>query len=137
MDLAQVCRAQFHPWANVLLWVTCEVAIAACDIAEVLGSAIAMKLPFGLPIIYGCLFTAAYVLLLLFFGTSLQQRSAKFYDSVPVAVAAASVRRPPLSGSGQSTHAAMPAGGAPAPISALKAALPSMIRPEASTTTTC
>ena len=67
-DLAQVCRAHFYPWVNILLWITCEVAIAACDLAEVIGSAIAMKLLFGLPVIYGCLITAADVLLLLFFG---------------------------------------------------------------------
>ena len=61
-DLAQVCRAKFYPWVNKLLWISCETAIAACDLAEVIGSAIAMNLLFGLPIIYGCLVTAADVL---------------------------------------------------------------------------
>jgi len=77
-DLAQVCRAHIHPWVNIVLWITCEIAIAACDLAEVIGSAIAMKLLFGLPVIYGCIITAADVLLLMFFALGTIRRIEVF-----------------------------------------------------------
>jgi manganese transport protein len=64
-DLAQACRAYFRPWVNIGLWVVCEVAIAACDLAELLGSAIALKLLFGIPLIWGVCITALDVLALL------------------------------------------------------------------------
>ncbi len=47
-DLAQACRDHFHPTINFMLWILCEAAIAACDLAEVIGSAIALNLLFGL-----------------------------------------------------------------------------------------
>ena len=43
----------FSPPVTIFLWVVCEIAIAACDLAEVLGSAIALNLLFGLPLIWG------------------------------------------------------------------------------------
>jgi manganese transport protein len=64
-DLAQTCRDQLHPYVNFILWVLCEIAIGACDLAEVIGSAIAINLLFGLPLPAGCIITAADVLLIL------------------------------------------------------------------------
>src|SRR5256714_5814681 len=66
-DLAQACRASFSRPVNFMLWVACEAAIIACDLAEVIGTAIALKLLFGIPLIGGALITAldAFLLLLL------------------------------------------------------------------------
>lgn len=64
-DLAQACRDHFSPRASFTLWLLCEVAIAACDLAEVIGSAIALQLLFGLPLPLGVCLTALDVLLLL------------------------------------------------------------------------
>ncbi|MBN8560150.1 MAG: Nramp family divalent metal transporter [Leptolyngbya sp. UWPOB_LEPTO1] len=65
-DLAQACRDYFSPRISFILWVLCEIAIAACDLAELLGSAIALQLLFGLPLIWGVCITAFDVLALLF-----------------------------------------------------------------------
>jgi manganese transport protein len=64
-DLAQACREHYSRRTGVILWLLCEVAIAACDLAEVLGSAIALKLLFGLPLLPGVLLTGLDVLLVL------------------------------------------------------------------------
>jgi manganese transport protein len=64
-DLAQACRDSYPIQVVSVLWVICEVAIAATDLAEVIGSAVAMKLLFGLPLIAGVCVTAFDVLLLL------------------------------------------------------------------------
>src|SRR5262245_14826989 len=64
-DLAQACRAEYSRPINALLWVLAEVAIAACDLAEVVGTIIALKLLFGLPLLWGCLVTAFDTFLLL------------------------------------------------------------------------
>ncbi len=64
-DLAQACRAEYSRPVNVLLWLQAEVAIAACDLAEVVGTIIALKLLFGIPLLWGCLVTAADTFLLL------------------------------------------------------------------------
>src|ERR1700736_3657271 len=64
-DLAQACREHYSRRTGIALWVLCEIAIAACDLAEVLGSAIALKLLFGLPLIVGVLLTGFDVLLVL------------------------------------------------------------------------
>jgi manganese transport protein len=64
-DLAQACRAEYSRQVNAVLWILAEVAIAACDLAEVLGTIIALKLLFGLPLLWGCLVTAFDTLLLL------------------------------------------------------------------------
>src|SRR5438093_132100 len=50
-DLAQACRDHFSRPVSLALWVLCEVAIAACDLAEVIGSAIALNLLFGIPLV--------------------------------------------------------------------------------------
>src|SRR6187431_2046920 len=66
-DLAQACRASFSRPVNLMLWLAFEAAIIACDLAEVIGTAIALKLLFGIPLIGGALITAldAFLLLLL------------------------------------------------------------------------
>jgi manganese transport protein len=64
-DLAQACKEHYSRRVSIALWVICELAIAACDLAEVLGSAVALKLLFGLPLLAGVLLTAFDVLLVL------------------------------------------------------------------------
>jgi manganese transport protein len=65
-DLAQGCRAEYSRGVNAVLWLLAEVAIAATDLAEVLGTIIALKLLFGLPLLWGCLLTTLDTFLLLF-----------------------------------------------------------------------
>jgi manganese transport protein len=65
-DLAQACREYFSRRVSFCLWVLCEIAIAACDLAELLGSAIALQLLFNIPLVWGVCITAGDVLLLLF-----------------------------------------------------------------------
>ena len=64
-DLAQACRASFSRPVNFMLWLACEAAIIACDLAEVIGTAIALNLLFGIPLIGGALITALDAFLLL------------------------------------------------------------------------
>ena len=64
-DLAQACREHYPPPVSLALWALCEIAIVACDLAEVIGTAIALKLLFGLPLLAGVLLTALDVLLVL------------------------------------------------------------------------
>jgi len=64
-DLAQACRDHYPLPITWVLWIVCEIAIAACDLAELLGAAIALKLLFGIPILWGVLITTLDVLLLL------------------------------------------------------------------------
>jgi manganese transport protein len=64
-DLAQACHDEYPRAVNGILFVLCEIAIAACDLAEVLGSAIGLNLLFGIPVLYGVLITGCDVLLLL------------------------------------------------------------------------
>ncbi len=66
-DLAQACRETYPRPVTIALWVLCEVAIAACDLAEVLGAAIGLNLLFHIPLLFGVLLTAADTLLLLWF----------------------------------------------------------------------
>ena len=65
MDLAQACRAHYSPPVRILLWLLCELAIVACDLAEVIGTAIALQLLFGLPLVWGGWLTALDVFLIL------------------------------------------------------------------------
>src|SRR6476646_8216031 len=51
LDLAQACRASYSRPVNFMLWLACEAAIIACDLAEVIGTAIALKLLFGIPLV--------------------------------------------------------------------------------------
>ncbi|MFT8951579.1 MAG: Nramp family divalent metal transporter [Gluconobacter sp.] len=66
-DLAQACRDHFNPALNIVLWLACELAIIACDLAEVIGTAVALQLLFGLPLLGGALLSIldAFVVLLL------------------------------------------------------------------------
>jgi len=81
-DLAQACRDHFGPRTNFILWMLCEVAIAACDLAEVIGSAIALNLLFGIPLVWGVVITAADVLLILL----LQARGWRVLEAVVAAM---------------------------------------------------
>ena len=64
-DLAQACRDHYSRPVSFVLWVLCELAIAACDLAEVIGSAIALQLLFGIPLVWGIVITGLDVMLLL------------------------------------------------------------------------
>jgi manganese transport protein len=64
-DLAQACRDYYKRPAAIALWLLCEIAIIACDLAEVIGSAVALNLLFGIPLVWGVVITGADVLLLL------------------------------------------------------------------------
>lgn len=64
-DLAQACRDYYKRPAAIALWLLCEIAIIACDLAEVIGSAVALNLLFGIPLVWGVLITGVDVLMLL------------------------------------------------------------------------
>jgi manganese transport protein len=64
-DLAQACHDDYPPWISYVLFVLCEVAITACDLAEVLGSAVGINLLFGIPVLWGVLITGSDVFVLL------------------------------------------------------------------------
>ncbi len=64
-NLAEACRAWYPAWCRMPLWILCEIAIGACDLAEVLGSAVAINLLFGVPLFWAVVMTAADVFLLL------------------------------------------------------------------------
>ena len=83
-DLAQACRNYFSPRVNFGLWVLCEIAIAACDLAELLGSAIALQLLFGLPLVWGVCITALDVLVLLF----LQGKGFRYVEALVIILVA-------------------------------------------------
>ena len=65
-DLAQACRHAYSKPVTIALWLLCEIAICACDLAEVIGSAIALNLLFRIPLTYGILLTAINVMLIFF-----------------------------------------------------------------------
>jgi len=77
-DLAQACRDHFSPQVNFILWMLCEIAIAACDLAEVIGSAIALNLLFGIPLTWGVVITVIDVFLILF----LQAKGFRVIESI-------------------------------------------------------
>ena len=77
-DLAQACRDSYSKPVGIALWVLCEVAIAACDLAEVIGSAIALNLLFGLPLPWGVAITTLDVLLVLL----MQNKGFKLIESI-------------------------------------------------------
>ena len=81
-DLAQACRDHFSRPVSFSLWVFAEIAIAACDLAEVIGSAIALNLLFHIPLLVGVCLTALDVLLILF----LQQRGFRFIEALVIAL---------------------------------------------------
>src|SRR5262245_18673491 len=77
-DLAQACRDHYPRPVAMVLWVLCEIAIAACDLAEVIGSAIALNLLFGIPLLWGVLLTAADVMVVLL----LQHRGFRLLECI-------------------------------------------------------
>jgi manganese transport protein len=79
-DLAQACRDHYSRPTTIVLWVICEVAIAACDLAEVIGSAIALNLLFGLPLTLGVCITSLDVLLVLY----MQQYQFRYVEALVV-----------------------------------------------------
>ncbi|HUI74542.1 MAG TPA: Nramp family divalent metal transporter [Candidatus Acidoferrum sp.] len=83
-DLAQSCREHYSPRTSFVLWIVCEIAIAACDLAEVLGSAVALQLLFGLPLLAGVLITAMDVLIVL----ALQGRGFRLVEAFVVTLIA-------------------------------------------------
>src|SRR5246500_202675 len=83
-DLAQACRDHYSRRISIVLWVLCEIAIAACDLAEVLGSAVALKLLFGLPLLAGVLITALDVLIVL----ALQGRGFRLIEAFVITLIA-------------------------------------------------
>lgn len=84
LDLAQACRSYFNPRINFCLWILCEIAIAACDLAELLGSAIALQLLFGIPLTWGVCITALDVLVLLF----LQGKGFRYVEALVIMLVA-------------------------------------------------
>jgi manganese transport protein len=81
-DLAQACRDSYSRPTTIVLWVLCEIAIAACDLAEVIGAAIALNLLFGLPLVWGVTLTALDVLIVLF----LQHKGFRYVEALVVAL---------------------------------------------------
>jgi manganese transport protein len=79
-DLAQACRDSYSRPTTLFLWVVCEIAIAACDLAEVLGAAIALNLLIGLPLIWGVCLTALDVLIVLY----LQNHGFRYVEALVV-----------------------------------------------------
>ena len=83
-DLAQACRDHYSLPIVWSLWILCEIAIAACDLAEVVGSAIALQLLFGIPLVWGCLITASDVLLVLY----LQTKGFRYIEAIVITLIA-------------------------------------------------
>ncbi len=80
LDLAQACRKYYSRTTSLVLWVICEMAIAACDLAEVIGSAIALNLLFGIPLLWGVCLTALDVLAILY----LQHKGFRYLEVLVV-----------------------------------------------------
>ena len=83
-DLAQACRDHYSRRVSIFLWVACELAIAACDLAEVLGSAVALNLLFHIPLLLGVLLTAFDVLIVL----ALQGRGFRLIEAFVITLIA-------------------------------------------------
>jgi len=83
-DLAQACRDHYSLPTVWSLWILCEIAIAACDLAEVVGSAIGLQLLFGIPLVWGCLITASDVLLVLY----LQTKGFRYIEAIVITLIA-------------------------------------------------
>jgi manganese transport protein len=83
-DLAQACRDHYPRPIVWFLWILCELAIAACDLAEVVGSAIALQLLFGIPLVWGCVITAVDVMIVLL----LQNKGFRYLEIVVVTLMA-------------------------------------------------
>jgi len=79
-DLAQACRETYSRRTSIFLWIVCEIAIAACDLAEVLGSAVALQLLFHIPLLLGVVLTALDILLVLL----LQGRGFRMLEAIVI-----------------------------------------------------
>ena len=79
-DLAQACRDHYSKPTAIVLWVLCEIAICACDLAEVIGSAIALNLLFGIPLVWGVCITALDVLVVLY----LQNKGFRYIEALVI-----------------------------------------------------
>jgi manganese transport protein len=83
-DLAQACRDHYPLPVVWFLWILCEIAIAACDLAEVVGSAIGLQLLFGIPLVWGCMIMCADVLAVLY----LQTKGFRYIEALVVTLIA-------------------------------------------------
>ncbi|GBR52670.1 manganese transport protein MntH [Gluconobacter sphaericus NBRC 12467] len=81
-DLAQACRDYFSPVVNIVLWLACELAIIACDLAEVIGTAVALQLLFGLPLLGGALLSILDALIVLL----LMNRGFRYLEAFVIAL---------------------------------------------------
>ncbi len=81
-DLAQACRDYYSPRVSFFLWILCEIAIAACDLAELVGSAIALELLFGIPLAIGVCITALDVIIVLF----LQSKGFRYVEALVITI---------------------------------------------------
>src|SRR5579872_6640761 len=79
-DLAQACRDRYARSTTVVLWILCEIAIAACDLAEVIGGAIALQLLIGLPLAWGVAIMSLDVLIVLF----LQNHGFRYVEALVI-----------------------------------------------------
>src|ERR671931_986492 len=79
-DLAQACRDHYSKPVTIVLWLLCEIAIAACDLAEVIGAAIALNLLFNVPLIWGVILTALDVFIVLF----LQHHGFRYVEALVI-----------------------------------------------------
>lgn len=82
LDLAQACRRHYPRPVNLVLWFLCELAICACDLAEIIGTAIALKLLFGIPLLFGVCLTVLDTFIILF----LQSRGFRYLEAFIVAL---------------------------------------------------
>jgi manganese transport protein len=83
-DLAQACRDSYSKRFSIFLWILCEIAIAACDLAEVIGSAVALNLLFKIPLVVGVILTALDVLVVLY----LQKKGFRYIEALVVGLIA-------------------------------------------------
>src|ERR1700746_1283134 len=83
-DLAQACRDHYAKPTVWFLWILCELAIAACDLAEVVGSAIGLQLLFRIPLVWGCIITASDVMLVLY----LQTKGFRYIEAIVITLIA-------------------------------------------------
>jgi len=83
-DLAQACRDHYSTPTVWFLWILCEIAISACDLAEVVGSAIGLQLLFGIPLVWGCVITCLDVLAVLY----LQNKGFRYMEALVITLIA-------------------------------------------------
>src|SRR5438094_4468979 len=83
-DLAEACRDHYSTPTVWFLWILCEIVISACDLAEVVGSAIALQLLFGIPLVWGCVITCLDVLAVLY----LQNKGFRYMEALVITLIA-------------------------------------------------